>query len=173
MKKYFVPSAVIGMTALTLCGCAVTCCRDKQTHASTPASGTAHMQSSHDIPGYKTFLEDGRLWVFEEGSEDLAKFIEHGEPAKIVVLPGKGPGGMTLKGTERDVMLAYAFSKPGFRVFLEDGRLWVFEEGSEDLAKFIEHGEPAKIVVLPGKGPGGMTVKSVDRSVIDAYLAAK
>ena len=124
-------------------------------------------------PGYRVFVEDGRLWVFEDGSEDLAKFIEHGEPAKMVVLPGKGPNGMTMKGTDRDVMMAYALAKPGFRVFIEDGRLWVFREGSDDLAKFIEHGEPAKIVVRPGKGPNGMTVKSVDGAIIDAYMAAQ
>ncbi|MGO2356612.1 MAG: hypothetical protein ACTH58_17985 [Marinomonas foliarum] len=28
--------------------------------------------SEFDIKGFKTKIEDGRLWVFEEGSEDLA-----------------------------------------------------------------------------------------------------
>ncbi len=122
-------------------------------------------------PGYKVFLDEGRLWVFEAGSEDLAKFEEHGEPAKMVVLPGRGPNGMTLKGTDRDVMMEYMLTKPGYKVFLDEGRLWVFEAGSEDLAKFKEHGEPAKIVVRPGAGPNGMTLKSVDGAILDAYMA--
>ena len=122
-------------------------------------------------PGYKVFVEDGRLWVFEEGSADLAQFEEHGEPAKIVVLPGAGPRGMTLKGTEREVMLEYALTKPGFSVIIEDGRLWVFRSGSDALAQFHEHGEPAKIVVRPGAGPRRMTLKSIDGATLDAYMA--
>lgn len=122
-------------------------------------------------PGYKVFMEDGRLWVFEEGSEDLARFQEHGEPAKIVVLPAAGPRGLTLKGTDRDTMMEYALAKPGYNVFLEDGRLWVFLEGSRALKDFHEHGEPAKIVVRPGAGPRGMTLKSVDGAILDAYMA--
>jgi hypothetical protein len=177
MKTQWLLLTALGVTVSVVCGCA-----DAGTNEGNGKQGASvHAQSAtqglekspHDIPGYRTFLEDGRLWVFREGSEDLAKFREHGEPAKIVVLPGKGPGGMTLKGTDRDTMLEYALSKPGFAVFLEDGRLWVFREGSEDLTKFRKHGEPAKIVVLPGKGPGGMTLKSVDRIIIDAYLAAR
>ncbi len=122
-------------------------------------------------PGYKVFMDDGRLWVFEEGSEELAQFMEHGEPAKMVSLPGAGPRGMTLKGTDRDTMMEYALTKPGYVVVLEDGRLWVFQEGSQALKDFEQHGEPAKIVVRPGAGPRGKTLKSVDGSILDAYMA--
>lgn len=134
---------------------------------------SSHEVSPYDIPGYTTILEDGRLWVFESGSKDLAKFLAEGEPAKIVVLPGTGPNGMTLKGTERQVMMEFALTKPGYKVFLEDGRLWVFEEGSAELAQFEEHGEPAKIVVLPGAGPRGMTLKGTERDTLLEYALTK
>jgi hypothetical protein len=130
-----------------------------------------HAASPYDIPGYTTIVEDGRLWVFETGSADLAKFLTEGEPAKIVVLPAMGPDGMTLKGTEREVMMEFALTKPGFTVILEEGRLWVFRTGSADLAQFHEHGEPAKIVVRPGAGPRNITLKSVDGGILDTYMA--
>ena len=198
MSKFVISSLTVGVAMTTLCGCSTSpeCSAVKPCHASpaVPAMKTTsvksnvtevkehaaavaakpiHSASPYDIEGFRTFVEDGRLWVFKDGSEDLAKFIEHGEPAKIVVLPGKGPNGMTMKGTDRGVMMEYMLGKPGYRVFFEDGRLWVFEDGSEDLAKFIEHGEPAKMVVLPGKGPNGMTMKGTDRDVMMAYALAR
>jgi hypothetical protein len=66
-----------------------------------------------------------------------------------------------------------SLSKPGFYTEVKDGRLWVFREGSKDLEEFKKHGEPAKQVTRIGGGPNGMTIKSSDASVIDAYLAAK
>jgi hypothetical protein len=65
------------------------------------------------------------------------------------------------------------YSKPGFHTEVKDGRLWVFHEGSKELAEFKKHGEPAKQVTRIGGGPNGMTIKSSDASVIDAYMAAK
>jgi hypothetical protein len=73
-------------------------------------------------------------------------------------------------GPDADAAAKYA--KPGFYVALEDGRLWVLREGSEDLAAFLEHGEPAKQVVRPAAGPDGITLKAVDGEVLDAYMAA-
>jgi hypothetical protein len=64
-------------------------------------------------------------------------------------------------------------SRPGFYTEVKDGRLWVFREGSKDLEEFKKHGEPARQVTRVGGGPNGMTVKSSDAAVIDAYLAAK
>jgi hypothetical protein len=157
--------------ALPLMGCTAT----QQTELSS-ASVKPMMSakaSSYDREGFTVIEDEGRLWIFRDGSEDLAKFKEHGEPAKMVVLPGAGPDRKTLKGTDRDTMMEYALSKPGFKVIMEDGRLWIFEAGSEALAQFEEHGEPAKQVVRPGAGPRGITLKSVESSIIDAYLAAK
>ena len=63
--------------------------------------------------------------------------------------------------------------KEGFAVTIEDGRLWVFADGSESHNSFLEHGEPAKCVVFPAAGPIGMTVKGADADVINAYLRSK
>ena len=62
-------------------------------------------------------------------------------------------------------------AKPGFRTFEREGRLWVFREGSEDLATFLEAGEPAKSVTSIGTGPGGLTLRSGDIETIKDYLA--
>jgi hypothetical protein len=66
-----------------------------------------------------------------------------------------------------------SLSKPGFYTEVRDGRLWVFREGSKELEQFKTHGEPEKQVTRIGGGPDGMTIKSADAAVIDAYLAAR
>jgi hypothetical protein len=66
-----------------------------------------------------------------------------------------------------------SLSKPGFYTEVREGRLWVFREGSKELEQFKKHGEPEKQVTRIGGGPNGMTIKSADAAVIDAYLAAK
>lgn len=63
-------------------------------------------------------------------------------------------------------------NKPGFYTEVRDGRLWVFRENSKALEEFKKHGEPAQQVTRVGGGPRGMTVKSSDFEVIDAYLTA-
>ena len=130
----------------------------------------------YDKPGFYTQLDtrDERLWVFAEGSEDLAKFKAEGRPARHVLRPGAGPNGMTLKSTESETILAYVVAKPGFYTSMDkDGRVWVFAEGSEELAAFKEKGKPARHVVRPAAGPLGLTIKSTDFDVLDAYQAAK
>jgi len=63
------------------------------------------------------------------------------------------------------------YDKAGFFTKVDDdGRLWVFREGSAAHQQFVEHGEPAKIVTRPGGGPGGITIRSVDAETIDAYM---
>lgn len=61
----------------------------------------------------------------------------------------------------------------GFVTEVTDGRLWVFREGSKDIEEFRKHGELTKMVTRVGAGPNGMTIRSGDAEVIDAYLAAK
>lgn len=68
---------------------------------------------------------------------------------------------------------AVSYDKPGFKTKVDDGRLWVFREGSKELAEFEKSGEPAKMVTRIGAGPNGMTIRSDDASTIDAYLSAK
>jgi hypothetical protein len=122
--------------------------------------------------GFETFIVDGRIWVFRPGSEDLAQFHKTGEPAKNVTKVRAGPGGMTVKGGDLDTVNQYLTAKPGFVTFIDDGRLWVFVPGSEDLAEYEKAGEPAKSVTRVRAGPGGMTIRAPDGTIIDSYLAA-
>jgi hypothetical protein len=64
-------------------------------------------------------------------------------------------------------------NKPGFFTQVKDNRLWVLKEGSKELADYQAKGEPARMVTRVGAGPNGMTIRSSDAAVIDAYLAAK
>lgn len=68
---------------------------------------------------------------------------------------------------------ASPYDRPGFETKVEDGRLWVFQAGSKEWGEFAKKGEPAKQVTRIAAGPGGMTIKSSDAKVIDAYMAAK
>ncbi|WP_211085229.1 hypothetical protein [Marinomonas profundi] len=142
-------------------------------------SSETSMASQYDIDGFKTEIEDGRLWVFEEGSKELAFFKEHGEPAKQFTNIGAGPEGMTVKAASQESLDKYLaaisggseFDIKGFKTKVEDGRLWVFEEGSEDLAFFEKHGEPAKQFTSIGTGPNGMTVKAASQTALEKYLS--
>jgi acylphosphatase len=126
----------------------------------------------HEKEGFVLIEEDGRLWVFHEGSADLEKFRAEGEPAKQVIRPAAGMNGVTLKATASETIDEYLTTLPGWVTIMEDGRLWVFKAGSEDLEKFLSVGEPAKQVVRPLAGPYGLTIKGVDTEQIDEYLAA-
>jgi hypothetical protein len=66
--------------------------------------------------------------------------------------------------------VAGEFDKPGFVTEVEDGRLWVFREGSQELKEFEATGEPAKQFTDIGTGPNGMTVKAADEKTLKAYL---
>lgn len=65
------------------------------------------------------------------------------------------------------------YNKAGFVAAIEDGRLWVFKEGSKELEDFKTNGEPALSVAHIGEGPEGMTIKSVSDSIIADYKAAQ
>jgi hypothetical protein len=125
--------------------------------------------------GFMTQVTDGRLWVFREGSKELEEFRTTGEPAKRVTRVGAGPDGMTLMGPDGETLDSYQaavkYGKPGFAVFGEDGRLWVFRAGSAELDGFLMTGEPAKRVTRIGSGPDGLTIMSTDGSTIDAYMS--
>ncbi|WP_312450161.1 hypothetical protein [Stutzerimonas nitrititolerans] len=66
--------------------------------------------------------------------------------------------------------VASEFDKPGFVTEVEDGRLWVFREGSQELKDFEASGEPAKQFSDIGSGPNGMTVKAADEKTLKDYL---
>lgn len=121
-------------------------------------------------PGYAAYDLEQRIWIFEAGSTQQAEFLELGEPTQQVVRVGAGPGGRTLKATSDDVFLGYSAAREGFTTYVEDGRIWVFGPGDEDaLAEFEATGEVAHQVIRPGLGPGGVTLKAVQASTLEAY----
>ncbi|MEZ6120683.1 MAG: hypothetical protein R3C28_29475 [Pirellulaceae bacterium] len=122
--------------------------------------------------GFVTALENGRLWVFRLGTSQIAEWASKGAPEKSVTMPGAGPQGMTMKAFDKETIVAYNSAADGFVTFEEDGRLWFFAEGSDDLADYLAQGEPAKSVTRPGAGPSGMTVKSTEADTLDKYLEA-
>ena len=87
------------------------------------------------------------------------------EPKPVAVAPTAAASMAASAGSQYD--------KPGFWTKPHDGRLWVFRAGSKELAEFQKSGEPARQVTRIGAGPNGMTLKSSDAAVIDAYVAAK
>ncbi len=163
MKKVLA-TAIVATTLAFGSGCS--------TAVSQDTKAAAAQQSSYARDGFETRMEDGRLWIFQTASKDLAKFDEHGELAKHVIRPGAGPGRITVKAPDTETLDAYLLSRPGFVTRIEDGRLWVFKSGSDEFKKFTEHGELAKHIIRPGAGPNGMTVKSPDAETLDAYLTA-
>ncbi|PQO46942.1 hypothetical protein [Blastopirellula marina] len=134
---------------------------------------TSADKAAFDKPGYVTFEDDGRLWVFELTNPNLADFLTIGELTKQVIRPGVGPSGMTLKSDEMETILGYVAAKPGFLTAIEDGRVWVLREGSDAAKEFAAAGEPAKQVIRPGVGPMGTTLKSDDAATIAAYRYEK
>jgi hypothetical protein len=67
-------------------------------------------------------------------------------------------------------VFASPYDKPGFVTEVEDGRLWVFREGSKELEDFKKTGEPVKQFTDVGSGPNGMTVKAADEQTLRDYL---
>lgn len=137
--------------------------------AAAPVAGTVDL-SRYEKPGFTVFMEDGRLWVFRPGSKDYEQFKKSGEPARQVIRPGAGPGGITLKSTDTETLDEYVTSLPGYFTKMEDGRLWVFKADSKELAEFLAKGEPARQVIRPGAGPFGLTVKATDAVILDEYM---
>lgn len=120
--------------------------------------------------GFFVWADDSRLWVYHCGDPALTEFLTGHEPAQVVIRPGAGPGGATLKAVDAETLDAYMAARDGFVTFLEDGRIWVFKAGAEELEAFQRDGELAKNVTRPGAGPGGMTVRGPDAETLDAYL---
>jgi secreted PhoX family phosphatase len=141
--------------------------------AAAPKATKHTLAAQYAKPGFVTFMEDGRLWIFEDGSTDLAAFEMSGELAKHVVIPGQGPHGMTVKAPDRDVVLEYMCAKPGFIAMAMDGRVWIFEDGSKAYQEFRSHGELAKHIVRPGAGPMRSTLRAPDAATLDAWAYSK
>lgn len=135
------------------------------------------MRSPHDRAGYVTHLDDGRLWVFAEGSEALSMYEQSGEPARSITMVGAGPCGMSLRAEDKLTALGYLATKTGWAtvaVDKGDGRyvVWAFEPGSEAHTEFLASGEPAKSYTLLGGGPTGVTLMAGDERTAKRYVAA-
>lgn len=78
------------------------------THASAEGEAAG---KKYNKSGFVTIVEKGRLWVFADGSKELAGFREHGEPTVSVMHIGEGPEGMTLKSYSDDVLKNYKMAK--------------------------------------------------------------
>ena len=137
------------------------------------ASARKTSASSDRVDGapldFVTYELDGRLWVFADGSQALHEFQTTGEPAKSITLVGMGPGGKTLRGPSKDLLLSYIYQRPGYHIEARDERLWVFAQDSDGYREFLEHGEPAKCVTLIGSGPDGRTLRGDERDVLKRY----
>jgi hypothetical protein len=86
--------------------------------------------------------------------------------------PNALPDQVTLHAPDRTTLEEYLSAKPDFVTKWQDGQLWVFRRGSEELTGFLENGDVPKAVLRPGVSPHGMNLKAPDNETIDAYLRA-
>lgn len=63
-----------------------------------------------------------------------------------------------------------AYGLPGFAVYEDEGRLWVFRENSGALKEYRTNGEPAKRVTLVGAGPDGRTLMGAETETLQDYM---
>lgn len=124
-------------------------------------------------PRYVTRVEDNRLWVFPEGSDQLAAHDAGNINEKHVTRPGAGPNGMTIKAGATEDIDGYLAAKPDFVTRVVDRRVWVFKPDSEELAEFDSRGELAKHVTWPAAGPNNVTLKGANEETLRAYLASR
>lgn len=68
---------------------------------------------------------------------------------------------------------AEQYDKPGFVTKVEDGRLWIFKDGSPELADMQKNGFPEKAAIRIGEGPDGMTIKAANDETLQEYLDTK
>jgi hypothetical protein len=177
MSGNFTIIASIVTCSISIVGC-VQPAIDTEPEAAAEAAAAALQakpEAAQDLakPGFAVFNAEERIWVFQAGSKDLAEFEASGPSDKHVTLIGAGPDGRTIKAPDRDTALAYLAARSGFVVIPSDGRLWLFKEGSPELAEFQKAGEPEKHVTRVGAGPLGTTVKAPDAQIIDAWLASR
>ncbi|MDX1588658.1 MAG: hypothetical protein R3296_06945 [Oleiphilaceae bacterium] len=156
LHKSLVPAGLSLLMLMGAVGCSTQ--NEQATPEADALSTTSQSQSESGPfakPGFRVSLEDSRLWVLRGDQE---------KSEKHATLIGAGPQGMTVKAPDRETALAYLTQKPGFKVEIEDGRLWVLRDGQE---------KSEKHATLIGAGPMGMTVKALDRETALAYLAAR
>jgi hypothetical protein len=135
------------------------------------AAASDHGAGPFAKEGFVTIQENDRLWVFRVGSGELDAFLRDGELARRTTQIGVGPARLTIKAPDSETIVDYITSMDGFETFVNnEGRLWVFREGSPALEQFCRTGKPEKHVTLVGAGPMGITIKAPDRETANAYL---
>lgn len=153
MNKRQVLTGILTITSIFALGC-----ESAQTTSTANADTTkmaAAQHSPYDKPGFKTEVEDGRLWVFRDGEEMSEKHIS---------LIGAGPSGMTIRALSKETAQAYLVAKPGFNTEIEDGRLWVLKGDQQKGEKRIS---------FIGAGPMGMTILAQNKDTVIEYLGTK
>lgn len=126
----------------------------------------------YDKPGFVTFQKDGRLWIYKTGSKELQDHEQNGPSDKHSTRINAGPNGMTLKAPDDGTILDYLTTTKGYVTKWEDGRLWVFQEGSEGLKESESQGPPEKHAMRINASKLGITIKAPDEQTIDGYLVA-
>jgi len=63
--------------------------------------------SEHNLPGFVTEMEYGRLWVFKDYPPEYEALKQHGEPIKQFVSIGSGPNCMAINAADQAVLDAY------------------------------------------------------------------
>ncbi len=150
------------------------------------------------IDGYKT-ISRGESRLFETPDVEVGKSYSYtlkaNDGAKLVVKtiilkttgntklvvdlrkdftpPMPSPMPKDGDGTKPKVEKPGGTSKRGFVTFGGDaGPLWIFREGSRELASFVKDGELEKHVSRVQGGPQGKTIKAADYDTIEAYMKA-
>ena len=114
--------------ALAACASDDQMSESKSDSSMTTAKSGPMAAPNYAFPGFAVYESDGRLWIFREGGKGQMEFVKDGEPSESVTMIGAGPNRMTIKSDDRETLLSYVSTKPGFRVFVHDDRLWVFRE---------------------------------------------
>ena len=126
----------------------------------------------HDRANLVTRVNGDKTWVFRDKTKEWADYLKSGEPGKSAFLVGAGPAGGTLWGPDLDTVQSWAWSRPGYEVFVRDGTLWVARAESLDALWLRTGGTPGKHAFLIGSGPDGATVYAGDLETAEAYAKA-
>jgi uncharacterized protein (TIGR03000 family) len=74
---------------------------EEKPSAVTPPKG------KYDVPGFVTFVEGDKLWVFKEGSKEIDQFKKDKKLEKPVTRAGEGPDKMTVNAVDAATIDAY------------------------------------------------------------------
>ncbi len=129
-----------------------------------PAGTTA------SAPAYVAVAKDRRWTIFRADSKEFADWKQTNDLVKSVTRIGAGPANATVIAPDGETIDGFLKREPGFVVQFAKGRLWIFREGSADLAEYQQSGEPAKSVTLLGYGSVKTTMRSGDRETIVAFV---